>query len=126
MHTAALVVDLPSDGEPEPDLHSDGDVRKAGADAIIGRNKEDSVVQMVEGFGVTQLSDEDLLEIISGLSDAADPSSEVGDGDGGARAVWYPSCQETQSAGSTLGNSPPKSAERASGMAVWPEIWEPE
>ena len=59
MHIHALMADLSHDGEPEPDLQSEGD--EAREDAINGRNKDNVVVQVVDKFDATKLSDEDFL-----------------------------------------------------------------
>ena len=67
----APIADLANDGEPGPGpgpgpgtgVISDDD---DDDDAIIGPNKEDVVVQMGEEFDVAKLSEEDLLELVSG------------------------------------------------------------
>ena len=60
MDNAALMVDLPDDGEPEPDLEPRDD---EGEDAITVRTKDGIDVQMEEGFDVAKLCDEELLEL---------------------------------------------------------------
>ena len=70
MDIDALMNDLPDDGEPEPDLVSDDEDEE---DAIIVRDTDGIVVQMEEEFDVAKLSDEELLELLAGASEVADP-----------------------------------------------------
>ena len=55
----ALMVNLPDDGEPEPDVEPSDD----DEDAIVARNKDGIAVQMEEEFDVAKLCDEELLEL---------------------------------------------------------------
>ena len=66
----ALMVDLPDDGEPKPDLEPSDDGEE---EAIIVRNKDGTVVQMEEEFDfVAKLSVEEFLELVAGASEAAE------------------------------------------------------
>ena len=62
MDIAALLADLPDDGEPEPGFVSDGD--KEEDDATIVLNNWNVVVQLEEELGgfLPLISGEDLLE----------------------------------------------------------------
>ena len=79
------MVVLPEDGEPETGLLDDDD-----DNAIIVRNEDGIVVQIEEEFNVTKLSNDKILELLAGASEAADPSGEVGVGDGGQEGQGAP------------------------------------
>ena len=70
MDIDALMADMPLDDEPEPIVHDEEQIEDD--DNIVLRSNEDPIVPSGEVIDVTKLSDEDLLDLLSAASEAAE------------------------------------------------------
>jgi len=116
MDIDAPMNELPDDSEPEPDLVSDDE---DGEDAIIVRDTGGIVVHMEEELDVAKLSDEELLELLAGASEAADPSGEVEDTVCEQEGDAAPPAKKPKMLGQRWSHPPKKLLKGRPGMAVW-------
>ena len=105
MDIDALIADLPVDGEPEPVVH---DAEQEDDDSIVVRSNQDPIMPSGEVIDVTKLSDEDLLDLLSAASEAADPSGDMEGGEGGEDQDGAPPAKKPKVLGQRWATPPPK------------------